>query len=78
MANVLLRSPYHISEDIGSNKSAKLEITIDGTLAYTIIKNKTSSSLMCRSRILQVELQVLEYQLPERWIFFGNYCRIYC
>ena len=44
MANVLLRSPYHISEDIGSNKSAKLEITIDGTLAYTIIKNKTSSS----------------------------------
>ena len=44
MANVLLRSPYHISEDIGSDLSAKLEITIDGTLQYTIIKNKTSSS----------------------------------
>ena len=44
MANVLLRSPYHISEDIGSNESAKLEITIDGTLQYTIVKNKTSSS----------------------------------
>ena len=44
MANVLLRSPYHISEDIGSDLSAKLEITIDGTLQYTIVKNKTSSS----------------------------------
>lgn len=44
MANVLLRSPYHISQDIGSNKSAKLQITINGTLAYTIVKNKTSSS----------------------------------
>ena len=44
MANVLLRSPYHISKDIGSGLSAKLEITIDGTLQYTIVKNKTSSS----------------------------------
>ena len=44
MANVLLRSPYHISKDIGSDLSAKLEITIDGTLQYTIVKNKTSSS----------------------------------
>ena len=44
MVNVLLRSPYYISKDIGSNKSAKLEITIDDTLVYTIIKNKTSSS----------------------------------
>ena len=44
MANVLLRSPYHISEDIGSDLSARLEITIDGTLQYTIVKNKTSIS----------------------------------
>ena len=32
MANVLLRSPYYISEDIGSDLSAKIEITIDSVL----------------------------------------------
>ena len=44
MANVLLRSPYYISEDIGSDLSAKIEITIDSVLAYTIVKNKPSNS----------------------------------
>jgi len=44
MANVLLRSPYYISEDIGSDLSAKIEITIDGTLAYTIVKNKPANN----------------------------------
>jgi len=44
MANVLLRSPYYISKDIGSDLSAKIEITIDGTLAYTIVKNKPANN----------------------------------
>ena len=44
MANVLLRSPYYISEDIGSDLSAKIEITIDGTLAYRIVKNKPANN----------------------------------
>tara|TARA_R110000744_G_scaffold195880_2_gene315028 strand:+ start:5669 stop:7132 length:1464 start_codon:yes stop_codon:yes gene_type:complete len=44
MANVLLRSPYYISQDIGTDLSAKIEITIDSVLAYTIVKNKPSNS----------------------------------
>ena len=44
MANVLLRSPYYISQDIGSDLSAKIEITIDSVLAYRIVKNKPSNS----------------------------------
>ena len=44
MANVLLRSPYYISEYIGSDLSAKIEITIDGTLAYRIVKNKPANN----------------------------------
>ena len=44
MANVLLRSPYYISQDIGTDLSAKIEITIDSVLVYTIVKNKPSNS----------------------------------
>ena len=44
MANVLLRSPYYISEDIGSDLSAKIVITIDSVEAYTIVKNKPANN----------------------------------
>jgi len=44
MANVLLRSPYYISEDIGSDLSAKIVITIDTVEAYTIVKNKPANN----------------------------------
>ena len=43
MANILLRSPYFETVTTGSHLSAKLELTIDGTLRYTIIKNATSN-----------------------------------
>ena len=43
MANILLRSPYFETITTGSHLSAKLELTIDGTLRYTIIKNATSN-----------------------------------
>jgi len=43
MANIFLRSPYFLTITTGSHLSAKLELTIDGTLRYTIIKNATSN-----------------------------------
>ena len=43
MANILLRSPFFLTITTGSHLSAKLELTIDGTLRYTIIKNATSN-----------------------------------
>ena len=55
MANLLLRSPQYIS--VSSAASAKLTITIDGTLRYTIIKNAINSrvvfeiSELCRDYI---------------------------
>jgi hypothetical protein len=55
MANILLRSPQYIS--VSSAASAKLTITIDGTLRYTIIKNAINSrvvfeiSELCRDYI---------------------------
>ena len=43
MADIFLRSPYFLTITTGSHLSAKLELTIDGTLRYTIIKNATSN-----------------------------------
>lgn len=43
MANILLRSPKYLTITTGSHLSAKLELTIDGTLRYTIIKNAVSN-----------------------------------
>ena len=44
MAHILLRSPYFLSVTTGSHLSAKLELTVDSTLRYTIIKNATSNT----------------------------------
>ena len=55
MANILLRSPQY--KTVSSGASAKLTITIDGTLRYTIIKNAINSrvvfeiSELCRDYI---------------------------
>lgn len=43
MANILLRSPYFVTVTTASHLSAKMELTIDGTLRYTILKNATSN-----------------------------------
>jgi len=43
MANILLRSPHFVTVTTASHLSAKLELTIDGTLRYTILKNATSN-----------------------------------
>lgn len=43
MANILLRSPYFVTITTASHLSAKMELTIDGTLRYTILKNATSN-----------------------------------
>lgn len=43
MANIFLRSPYFLTITTGSHLSAKLELTVDGTLRYTLIKNATSN-----------------------------------
>ena len=43
MANILLRSPYFVTVTTASHLSAKMQLTIDGTLRYTILKNATSN-----------------------------------
>ena len=43
MANILLRSPYFVTVTTASHLSAQMELTIDGTLRYTILKNATSN-----------------------------------
>jgi hypothetical protein len=43
MANIFLRSPYFLTITTGSHLSAKLALTVDSTLRYTIIKNATSN-----------------------------------
>jgi len=43
MANILLRSPYFLSITTGSHLSAKLELSVDGTLRYTLVKNASSN-----------------------------------
>jgi hypothetical protein len=43
MARILLRSPYFVTVTTASHLSAKMELTIDGTLRYTILKNATNN-----------------------------------
>jgi hypothetical protein len=43
MARILLRSPYFVTVTTASHLSAKMQLTIDGTLRYTILKNATSN-----------------------------------
>ena len=43
MANILLRSPYFVTVTTAGHLSAQMELTIDGTLRYTILKNATSN-----------------------------------
>ena len=43
MANILLRSPYFVTDTTSSHLSAQLALSIDGTLRYTILKNATSN-----------------------------------
>ena len=43
MANIFLRSPYFLTITTGSHLSAKLQLTVDGTLRYTLVKNATSN-----------------------------------
>ena len=43
MANIFLRSPYFVTDTTASHLSAKLELTVDSTLRYTILKNATSN-----------------------------------
>jgi hypothetical protein len=48
MANVFLRSPYYVSKDMGATGglSIKLELSIEGTLVYTLIKNRANSDVL--------------------------------
>lgn len=45
MANILLRSPYYVPLSKATGLSAKLELTIEGTLRYTIVKNTPTNSV---------------------------------
>ena len=45
MANILYRSPYFVTITTGSHLSAKLELTVDGTLRYTLIKTLHQTEL---------------------------------
>ena len=43
MANIYLRTPYFVTITTASHLSAQMQLTIDGTLRYTILKNATSN-----------------------------------
>ena len=59
MANILLRSPFFLTITTGSHLSAKLELTIDGTLRYTIIKNATSNRT-----VFEIATLAKDYYIP--------------
>ena len=61
MANILLRSPYFVTITTGSHLSAKLELTIDGTLRYTIIKNATSNRTVFEISTLAKDYYIDDY-----------------
>ena len=46
MPNIFLRSPYYEYHTRPGALSAKLELTVAGTLRYTIVKNTPNASVM--------------------------------
>ncbi len=44
MANILLRSPYYFNATVSTALSAKLELSVGGTLRYTIVKPTDSNN----------------------------------
>ena len=62
MAAIALRSPQYRSavSDTGNPASAKLELTIDGTLRYTLVKSTTLNN---KIQYLQNKCKKLENQL---------------
>ena len=46
MANIFLRSPYYEYHTRASAQSAKLQLSIDGTLRYTIVKNTPTNAVV--------------------------------
>lgn len=46
MANILIRSPYYFSDSEATSLSAKLELSVNGNLEYTIIKDTVGSSVL--------------------------------
>ena len=74
MAHILLRSPYFLSVTTGSHLSAKLELTVDSTLRYTIIKNATSNTTVFEIASLTfVILLAVDYNNPALLIYDYEY-----
>lgn len=60
MANIYLRSPYFVTITTGSHLSAKLELTLDSTLRYTILKNATSNRT-----VFEISSLARDYYVPD-------------
>ena len=60
MANIFLRSPFFLSVTTGSHLSAKLALTVDSTLRYTIIKNATSNRT-----VFEIASLARDYYVPD-------------
>ncbi len=59
MANILLRSPRFQTVTTALHLSAKLELTIDGALRYTILKNATSNRT-----VFEISSLAKDYYIP--------------
>ena len=46
MANILIRSPFYFSDSEATALSAKLELSVNGNLEYTIIKDTVGTSVL--------------------------------
>jgi len=63
MANILLRSPYFVTDTTASHLSAQLALSIDGTLTYTILKNATSNRTVFEIATLVKDYYVASYSI---------------
>ena len=61
MGNILIRSPHFETVTTALHLSAKLELTIDGTLRYTILKNATSNRTVFEISSLSKDYYIPNY-----------------
>ena len=61
MSNILIRSPHFKTVTTALHLSAKLELTIDGALRYTILKNATSNRTVFEISTLAKDYYIADY-----------------
>lgn len=65
MSNILLRNPYFVDINLSGSLSAKIEVIINGTLRYSIVKNKLGNNTNILFEVSELIRDFLDIKIAE-------------